>query len=223
MARPPSIISFLNDFAESIAAMDEEPYQEYWKELGQFIHAFSQTEHQLLSLLRETADVSDTVAGVIFGGTRGDSAKDFINKILEATDREDVKTRLESPLAQFAVINTIRNHLVHWGARHEGTDDFLVSNAFLSPVADRLKEFRINTDNMKAMRSDLHKISLFFQLERYPDFKDDSRNSYLSQPWLYKPPQPSPQKKERLPHPPKQSLRRDASQKSQRSRRTPKP
>jgi hypothetical protein len=210
-------------FMALIAALRSEPYKEYWSELGQLIHAFSIVERRLLGLLHKWAGVTDIVAGILFSGTRADSAKDHINRILEATGKNEIKERLKRPLDQFSVINTVRNHLVHWGAQNDNdTGEFLVSNAFLSPVADRLKEFKISPAKMQYMRDDLDKISMCFLLESVetdwtvdPTWKD-----HLAEPWLYKPPQPSPRKSK--PQPPRQpkehSRQRDASRKSPRRR-----
>jgi hypothetical protein len=105
---------FLRDMQATIAALNDEPYKEYWKELGRFIHNFSQTESRLISLLRKIIGTSDIISGVLVGSARIDGAKDILNRILEATNLTSLKTLLERPLAQFSAVATVRNNLVHW-------------------------------------------------------------------------------------------------------------
>ena len=187
-------LSFLRDLERTIDAIDEKPYRKYWNELGHFIHVFSETEYWLLLLLHKYAGVKPKIAGVIFSGTRSDAAKDQIKAILDATEKPKILARLERPLAQMATINTIRNHLIHWGATHSRTKKLRVSNALLYPSAKRLKEFSISPEDLRAMRQDLYRISAYFMLELYPR-RQRFWSEWLAKPWLYKPPQPSQRRK----------------------------
>jgi hypothetical protein len=206
--------SFLRDMQRAIQTISEEPYISYWIELGQFIHAFSDAEYRLLSLLRNHVGVSETIAGVLFSGTRQDAAKNLLNSILDATGKSDLKERLSLPLAQLTTIATIRNNLIHWIARDDGGEDLLVSNAFLSPSPEKLKEFRINADLIKKMRLDLYKITVLLTIIDSPSLPDPQLDAYLKQPWLYKPPQPHPRASGNPPQTPKQSRQRASSRKS---------
>ena len=196
------MVNHLKGLANAI----EEPYREYWAELGRFVHTFSETEQTLLSLLRHLAGVSDEIAGILFGGVRFDGAKDTINRIVAATAQTSVGDALRRPLAQFAAINTIRNNVIHWGAKHDGSTELLVTNAAQNPTADRLKEFRISPDDLRAMSVDLHKINLALVLLLLPSSSDEETfGRYLAVPWLYKPPQPNrPTKRQRAGHAPTQ-------------------
>jgi hypothetical protein len=193
---------YVQRLGQTLAAAADEPYKEYWKELGRFIHMFSQTEQRLMALLAKIVGVNSKIAGAIFSGTRAESGKDLINRVLDATGRSDVKKRLEYPLAQLGVINTVRNNLVHWGAHHDGSPDLLVSNSFQSPIPDRLTEFRLGPKDMQAMQHDLVKIGFFFLLEQHPspetgDTVRPEYDDYLAEPWLYKRPPQAPHETER--------------------------
>ncbi|MFZ1962359.1 MAG: hypothetical protein WAU78_02630 [Roseiarcus sp.] len=216
---PKSDESFFRDFQRAIDALNERPYRRYWRELGQFIHAFADAEQRLLSLLQKQTGVTDIVAGVLFSGTRSDAAKSLLAGILDATEQAEMKKRLERPLAQLAAIAKIRNHLIHWTARHDGGRDLLVSNAFLSPSAERLKEFRITVKAMKEMRLDLYRINVLILMEESPrSVRAPELDEYLAGPWLYKPPQPRLRERTPPPHPPKRSRQQHASRKSPQSR-----
>ena len=186
-----------------LASISEEPYREYWQNLGKFVHIFAQAESRLLSLLRDIAGTSEPVGGVLFSGTRLDAAKDTINRILDATGQSETKKRLERPLAQFSAIGTIRNNIIHWGASYDGVPDLLVSNAGLYPSFDKLKEFRINVLDLDNMCSDLEKINFYLLMEQisYSLPHLDEIDAYLQEPWLYTPPQPSPRKNQPPPKP----------------------
>jgi hypothetical protein len=179
----------------------EEPYKEYWSELGKFIHVFAGVENQLLSLLQQWSGLNAVIAPVFIDGTRTDKAKDTLNRILEETGNLKIKTRLERPLAQFAAINKTRNHLIHWGISLTTLPNkFKVSNPLLSQFS-KYKELHITSAELRSMRADLAKINLSLLLEiigvdiaHHPTWADD-----INKPWLYKPPQPSPQQKKLRP------------------------
>jgi hypothetical protein len=120
--------SFLSDIATAFADVFEEPYHDYWFHLGKFVHSFSRAEANLLEFLRNHAKAPDEILAVLLSGTRVDTAKDYINKILEVTNQHDVKGRLEKPFAQLKTINTVRNNIVHWGAYIGTGGNLLISN-----------------------------------------------------------------------------------------------
>ena len=181
------------DVGAILNAMSDEPYKEYWSTLGTFIHAFSLTEARLLSLLRHLARIEPLIGGAMLSGVRVDAGKDYINRILEATGKTEIKQRLERPFAQLGVVNGVRNHIIHWGARHDGKGGLLVSNAFQNPAESRLNEFRVSSDDVKHMTADLFRISALLLLEELPVFPPEILSDrFLRGPWSYKPPPPSP-------------------------------
>lgn len=181
--------------ANTLRAVSEEPYHEYWYKLGKFVHQFAQAEGRLLCLVRQVAGIQDPISGLVLSGLRQEAARDLLNRILDATDQQQRKDRLQRPLEQLATIATIRNNIIHWGAIHDGNPELLVSNTALGPTPQRLKEFRIHPSDLDNMCEDLERINVLIMTENNPSFPDDGAwGKYMRRPWLYKPPQPSPPK-----------------------------
>ena len=172
--------------AEVIRQRAEEPFADYWKSLGRFIHFFARTEHKVLTLLREQAKVSEKVAGAIFSGTRADAAKGLITRLLETHGLSDVAARLKGPFDQLGLINSARNDLVHWGTTYrEG--ELSVSNAHLFPPPNRAISYPVTTELLGNMTDDLFKIGVAIDLERLPQLSNKDFLDFLSRPWRYKP------------------------------------
>jgi hypothetical protein len=203
---------FLGDMGQIIADLNDEPYQEYWHYLGKFLHSFSHMESRLLWFIRELTGANHEVTEVLFRGVRVDAAKDILNGILDATNQAPLKERLSRPLGHLAAINTVRNHLVHWGATHDGETGFLVSNANSSPPAHRLKEFKVSVADLQNMTHDINKINLTILFEQYPVGNHAVWDEYVQGPWLYTPPQLSPPKTRRQIDPQSPKRPRPASQ-----------
>jgi hypothetical protein len=169
----------------------EEPYQEYWYHLGRFLHAFAAAEAQLLFLLREISGMTKAKAGVVFNGTRSEAARELINKFLDATKEIDKKERLSGPFAQMAAIGTVRNNLVHWGAKTDGVKDFTISNLDRNPINPR--EYTVSVKDLTNMVEDLSVIIACLYLERKVVSRlRPSPHAPWPFPWRYIPPQPSP-------------------------------
>ncbi len=215
--------AFFRGLERTMTSFSEEPYKEYWSELGAFMHAFSNTETQLIGLLRHVSGVKPIVAGLLFSGTRQDQARDMINKILDATNRVAKKKRLEYCFAQLATISTIRNNIIHWGAIPQLNNELLISNALLFPTDNRLKEFIITPTDLRNMKLDLIRISSMIMLETGTRKPSGPFVQWLSEPWFYRPPQPSPPKKETRPPHSKHPPQKRASRKSRPNRQTPGP
>jgi len=177
---------------EALDSLDDAPYRAYWSALGQFIHTLSAAEHKLLLLLRKYAGLRDRSAGIIFSGTRGEQAREWIRALLDASKRTAIKARLEGPLGQFAAINTARNNIVHWGAKYDRTNKYLlVSNKKLSPAPGKRREFPISVVDLETMIADLRLIIFFFDQELDGMEPDSNLALLMRRTWLYKPPQPS--------------------------------
>lgn len=195
----------------------EAPYTKFWQALGAFVSAFSDTEFELVETVRILANIPPQTSGAIFTGLRVDAAKDTINRLFDAAGDTTKKERFAPYLAQLSTINTIRNNLLHWGARlaaDEGT--FLVSNQKFSPSETRLKSFGITPDDLDAMREDLWKIKLFLRIEgpvgdQMPQMHLDEIRRYVAIPWRYKPQTPTPPSTQTPHKPPKQKPPLDAS------------
>lgn len=174
----------------------EEPFRDFWLHLGKFLFYFAQIEQQVIDMLVELSGLSSTEAGVVFHGTRQESARDLINRLLDAKGQYERKERLREPFSQIGAIGTVRNNLVHWGAEMTGDGVFSVSNAHRKPL--KPKEFEITVIDFEDMLSDMLKISVLISFETtrpWVAVKPGGLDALLEQPWQYKPPQPSlPQK-----------------------------
>ena len=201
----------------TIAGLLTEPYREYWAELGQFIHYFSDIERSMQSLLRTVAGVSDPLGAALFSGIKVDGAMSFINRACESTGRGDAKARLEPVFQQLGIINGIRNNIVHWGAREDG-DELIVTNHYLASTPDRVQRFPISARDLHLMIIDLIKIRMHIGWEEMtlkgeavnPQLAETLFSQILSAAWRYKQPQRSSPKAQRLPKTPKRSRPREA-------------
>jgi len=154
------------------------------------------------------AEVSHSVARSIFSGARGDTCRDFINRICDATGRIDEKTRLEPVFAQIGHIGSARNAVVHWGSSIMEDDSVMAINHLLANTPDRIKYIPMSTQTINDMSVDLRKINVILALDTV-DFMASKiaagdqvtqsikyyRNIFESKPWRYKPPQPPPPEK----------------------------
>jgi hypothetical protein len=217
----PSKDSFIPEIVSAVRSLDEEAYRDYWTKLGQFIHMFASVENKLIAVLRKMSGVSHEMSGVLFNGTRTESAKDHIYRILDILGDSIAKKRLSSPLSQLAVINATRNNLVHWGAVIDAKDQFLVENRRII-LSNNKKKFHISTNDLNNIIFDLFRIEFFLSVE-YHDYWDELKETSLGGPWRYKPPQPSPLDKRSPPNPPAPKRPRGASHPSQRERERRKP
>ncbi len=177
-----------------LAEAYDAPYLEYWAALGRFVHEFSRVEYLLQVLLRQVADVSEPVARALFSDARVHEATAKINRVLTERGETAATARLVSPFKQLGDITRIRNNVLHWGAVHDGTDAFLVTNARTAP-RDRIREFRLSVRDLEAMSVDLFGIGLHLIVAMRPDGKPEELwnewRAELEAPWLYKSPQQS--------------------------------
>jgi hypothetical protein len=144
------------------------------------------------------AGVTDDVGKAVAYGLRVDNAREMINRILDATGRPEVKQRLAGPFAQLGTISTMRNHIVHWGAR-ETNRGLLISNERIAFTPEKMAFHPVSADDLKLMRGDLQRIFSLLLIERYADepkspFSADAVREVKARTWLYKRPQPIPRR-----------------------------
>lgn len=205
------------DLRAEIVATLNEPYREYWAELGQFIHYFSDIERGMQSLLRTIAGVSDPIGAALFSGIKVDGAMGLINRACEATERGELQSRLKPIFDQLGAINGVRNNVVHWGAQ-EDNGELIVTNAYLAATPDRVRTFPISSRDLQLMIIDLIKIRMHLALEEADERRETISNELrqrlfnrvLASAWRYKPPQQSPPKKPSPQKPQKRSRPPDA-------------
>jgi len=86
----------------------------YYRSLGLYIHLFGLTEAMLRRVLTETVGVDEPTALAIFSGVRADGISSLIRRCYEARNVE-LPAELSALLQQFAVLNNLRNDLIHHG------------------------------------------------------------------------------------------------------------
>jgi hypothetical protein len=184
---------FLEVMKELSIDRGDEPYRKYFLLLGQFVHEFAQVEGSLLVLLRKTMKSPIEVSSVLLSGVRVDAAKEHINAILAAREDHVTKDKLSRPFAQLATINTIRNHILHWGVTVLDIPGFLISNERFNPKKGKEKSFYVKPKDLEDMIHDLRIIHAFLLREQFPFLFDDPElTSVFQESWRYTPPQPSP-------------------------------
>jgi hypothetical protein len=104
-------------------SMDDEDESTYFEYLGRLVHTFSLAEAILFKFLIYYTGVSDKTARAIFSGVRVQEGISFIRRLMEIRRLGQTrKADIDNVLAQFAKINDLRNHLLHyqWSAEMRG-------------------------------------------------------------------------------------------------------
>jgi hypothetical protein len=207
------------DYINALSGAVREPYKNYWRALGEFIHHFSYTERSMQSFLRHVAGTSDVIGRAAFSGVKVDAAMSLCNRILEATGKADLKARIEPVFQQLGIINGIRNNMVHWGASDAGNDDFRVTNSFYAATPDRVTEFSVSLIELNAMMADLMKIDVHLGWEAAIEKSEINEHieralrPTLEAAWLYKQrPRPTQPKDSRKSAPKRQRQRASSRQ-----------
>jgi hypothetical protein len=100
---------------------------------------------------------------------------------------------LKDAFDQLGVINSSRNHLIHYGTNFE-VEPFMVSNALVAHLPERLRKLEMSAATLDQMISDISKIILHvvlctISLEK-PELSALLRrhlSPILQRSWLYKP------------------------------------
>lgn len=199
----------------------------YFLALGRFMHAFAQVERTLFHVLWKQSGTSYEVAKAVFSGARADTARDYINRILDATDQAR-PPELTRAFAQFGIITKARNDIVHYGADFEAPEQFTVSNFIAAHVPSKRQTTVISAEILDDMRADLTPIGgvLASHLWRLVCAEEGLKTSRMDQmlatyaeqiPWRYKPQRLSPQPIEPPVPPPERKPWRGTSPKKRKS------
>lgn len=131
-------------------------HYEYFEALGRLIHEFAQVEAVGQSLLFYYAGVPDIVGKALFSGVRLDSAKDPINRIIDAVELPpQKKANLKFAFDQLGKISSKRNNIMHFGAVYDGERGFVVSNSRSAHIETKINEFAVKASDLNDMISDL--------------------------------------------------------------------
>jgi hypothetical protein len=135
----------------------------YWQALGHFIHRFSQLEQQIHFMMRLYAGTTREVAQALFSGTRARLALEQVDRLREVKGLPK-HPLLERAKAQFGIITTMRDDIVHHGSIPH-PQGFEISNA-AQQIPRKQRTVTVVTPILKAMTADLETISdAFFVMQ----------------------------------------------------------
>jgi hypothetical protein len=208
-----------------MAKASRKGFMSYYIDLGRIIDMFARIEGDLQALLWHEAGVSDAVGKAVFSGVRIDQAMQFCRRIWAANGVEKPE-QVERAFSQLALLNSLRNDMVHYGAKiGTGVGDYVVTNERLAHTAAALRRHALPPSTFHDINNDLIVISAAIELHCLSesadgvDFTRPQLESLARQPWQYKPPaQALPQDKtlrKRLARllPPRSSKRKPQPQK----------
>jgi hypothetical protein len=168
----------------------------YLAALGRFVHAYSQIEMHMTIVLWIAAKVNFDIAPALLSGVRIDAAIGLIGRVLDARKIDDQnRTDLEATLRQLAILNKMRNDILHYGAKADADGELVVSNKVSAHVESRLRETIVSAQTLDDMTYDLDTIWVRLHVYGFritaegmgfsgmPGF--DQR---LQRPWRYTPP-----------------------------------
>jgi len=182
-----------------------EKTKRFMQELGEFISMFTGMEAVLFSLLGTLAQVPPAIARALFADARIDTAMTSIRRVLAARQKivgkTEFETRLEAViipvLEQTAVINSVRNHIIHHGMAGSPVDAPIASNWARARSPDQIVEIPLSAESLKDMTSDIGRsfgIVTYVVMALTPNFPKSGDEITLAEkmlrekPWLYKSP-----------------------------------
>ena len=166
----------------------------FYVSLGRFLHQYSVLEHMMLIVLMNISGVSQEVGKSLYSGTRIGIAKDFINRILDATNRQTLKEKLKPYFDQIGLLTSMRDDILHYGAVYDfDRNILLVSNERVAHIADRLRTYEVGPKMLDDMAHDANRAVSGLMVEVLPAANTpEFFLSSIASPWRYKPPPPVP-------------------------------
>jgi len=191
------------------------PRASYYSALGRFMDEFASIEALMHSLLSHHANVDHKVAQAVFSGVKADVAMGHVRRLLEVypTDNAD---ELRSLFDQLAIINGIRNLIVHYGAKPDELEELVTSNEYMALTADRVRKATVSPKALRRMTDDLLKIHAHLVMHLTPEAVSGDPLKWcqkmMRQPWRYIPPAPKPKDQQK----PKNARKRQRQHESSR-------
>lgn len=114
--------------------------QPYFEALGEFVTHYAVLEDVISIHLNIITGITSELGKSIFSGTRIKSAIDFINRILDASDKADMMSRLKPYFDHIGHLTAARDLILHYGGKFQhSTKTLLVSNARSANTSRSLK------------------------------------------------------------------------------------
>ncbi len=173
----------------------------FYVSLGRFLHQYSVLENTTLIVLINVSGVTDKVGKSVHSGTRVKGAIDYINRILDATDRQALKSSFKPYFDHIGLLTSMRDDILHYGAVYDHRRNALVvSNQRVAHTADKLRTFEVDPPMLDAMATDAQRavcgltLALTASGGRVPPDALAYLQSQVAVPWQYKPPRPTARK-----------------------------
>jgi hypothetical protein len=165
----------------------------FYISLGRFLHQYSLLETAMLTVLIGVSGVTLSVGKSIYSGTRIGTAKSYINRILDATDRAALKEQLRPYFDQIGLINSMRDEVLHYGATYDFSKNALiVSNERVAHTPDKLRRIEVNPQLLDDLRHDTLRaycgVLLCWVGGSSPPDARKYFESVVASPWRYKQP-----------------------------------
>jgi hypothetical protein len=139
---------------------------DYHQSLGKFVTVFTVVEGLLTKAIGVGAMLPPKIAiAILSGSTRVNSAMEITRRLLAAIEEIGkldpmVKLYMTQALDQLALINSIRNDILHFGPIPGSTDDvFVISNRHHVHLSRNLRERLVTPATLEDMSGDLVKIA----------------------------------------------------------------
>lgn len=179
----------MNSGSASLVQMDE-----YFRDLGRFVHVFSESEYRVRQALTRTVNIPAESGKAIFSGTRTNEAVSHIRRLHESHGVR-INPELEEALSHLLAISKIRNEILHSGALWGG-ENMIVTNAS-SALPKSIRTFKLTLGDMADMTADLGKINGLLMVyvlsvsKRVPKAVVEAHRHAWLAPWRYIPPEAS--------------------------------
>jgi hypothetical protein len=172
------------------------PY-DYYAGIGQFVMIYGLAEAGVKRLLRKAADLDPQVAIALLSGVRADAACSLLRRCYVAKG-EELPTQIDRMLAQFAVVTSFRNDLLHHGIDFT-TSPPLSTNRESVLQASAVREHVIEDITLPSVTADCSRIAFGLTVALTLDIMEaeakerahDNLSYAADGPWSYKPLSPA--------------------------------
>ena len=173
------------------------PLDDYWRALGCFANAFGLVERWLIEAVRRYGQIAPDPARIVMGGTRIDTAMDYLRRFIEIHRYKGAALDLLGALEQLGHLNKVRNDIFHYGRISKlapSDSSVVISNITRAKTAKQIRQYVVSVDHLQQMIADTVHVTVvlrIYALSRMQSAKYRARpdvQEILQWPWLYKPP-----------------------------------
>lgn len=171
-----------------MAIIDLNEQQIFYFELGRFVSGFALAESMVFLFLSSMLGIDKDECNAITSGAKIDACVGFIKRLYEARGIV-VPEKIKECFEHLAIVNKLRNDLLHKGASSE----FIITNEVRS-LPNRLEIYTVSSKMLSEANDDVAKITFTLSTHQAPISGPlnelEKIQSLLDGPWKYK--QPSP-------------------------------